>query len=133
MDERAIETLAAQLRGKRWQESDGRRVVEAWRNSGESAGVFARRLGVDEQRLYWWRRRLGHSAAQPAPPPSALEQALAAPVLLPVTIRRGHGAGGGDAALVAEVGAVRIEVHDIEAVPAQWLCGLLSGLREGRS
>jgi hypothetical protein len=133
MNKRAIEELAAELRGRRWNESDGKRVVDAWRKSGESAGAVARLLGVPGHRLYWWQRRLGNSAARPAPTQSELERALSAPVLLPVTIRDERQADRGEAALVAEVGAVRIEVYDIQTVPAQWFSLLLGGLREGVS
>jgi len=133
MNKRAIEELAAELLGRRWDENDGRRVVDAWKKSGESAGAFAQRLGVPGHRLYWWQRRLGDSGAQPSPTQSELERALSAPVLLPVTLRDERQAGRGEAALVAEVGAVRVEVYDTQAVPAQWLSLLLGGLREGAS
>ncbi|MDX2090323.1 MAG: hypothetical protein SFX73_20855, partial [Kofleriaceae bacterium] len=42
-----------------WTEDEGRAALEAWRASGESLAAFARREGVDVQRLYWWKRRLG--------------------------------------------------------------------------
>lgn len=131
MRERAIEELAAELRGRRWDESDGKRAVDAWKKSGESVSAFAQRLGVDGQRLYWWRRRLEDGAARPSPAQGEQEQALAAPILLPVTLRSGRQAGRTEAAVVAEVGAVRVEVHDVQAVPAQWLSVLLGSLREG--
>lgn len=133
MNKRAIEELAAELRGRRWNESDGKRVVDAWKRSGESAATFARRLGVSVQRLYWWQHRLGDSAARQAPTQSELERALSAPMLLPVIIRDERQTGRGEAALVAEVGAVRVEVYDVQAVPAQWFSLLLGGLREGAS
>jgi hypothetical protein len=133
MNKRAIEELAAELRGRRWDENDGRRVVDAWRKSGESAGAFAQRLGVPGHRLYWWQRRLGDSAARPSSTQSEMDRALSAPVLLPVTIRDERQAGRGEAALIAEVGAVRVEVYDIQTVPAQWLSLLLGSLHEGLS
>lgn len=44
-----------------WTEDEGRAALEAWRASGESLAAFARREGIDVQRLYWWKRRLGRT------------------------------------------------------------------------
>jgi hypothetical protein len=41
-----------------WSETEGRRAVEAWRRSGESAAAFARRHGIRSKRLVWWSKRL---------------------------------------------------------------------------
>lgn len=128
MSKRAIEELAEELRGKRWTRGDAQRVMRAWRESGEGPSTFARRMGVMVQRLYWWRSRIGGGDEKPAAAGVALEQALA-PLLLPVTVRGAMQSSGGEAALVAEVGSVRVEVRDVQAVPAPWLCALLGGLR----
>jgi transposase-like protein len=53
-----------------WSEDDGRRVVEAWRRSNESAVAFARRHGLQAKRLAYWSKRLATSqsaAIDPAP------------------------------------------------------------------
>jgi transposase-like protein len=50
---------------KYWSEEQGRAVVEAWRQSGEPATVFARRHGLHAKRLAYWNRRL--SRDEPAP------------------------------------------------------------------
>lgn len=53
-----------------WSEDDGRRVVEAWRRSGENATSFARRHGLQAKRLAYWSKRLATSkptAIDPAP------------------------------------------------------------------
>lgn len=47
-----------------WSESEGRRVVEAWRRSGDSATAFARRHGLRAKRLVYWSKRL--EAPEPA-------------------------------------------------------------------
>jgi len=133
MNKREIEELAAELRGRRWDESDGKRVVDAWKKSGESARAFGQRLGVSGQRLYWWQHRLDEGAAAASPGHVEPERTWAAPILLPVTLRNGQSASRSAAALVAEVGAVRIEVHDAPAVPVEWLSLLLGSLREGVS
>lgn len=65
-----------------WREHDARRIVEAWHESGESIGGFAKRLGLTRQRLSRWATRLDHAEpkrlrfhpvrmAAPAPPCSA--------------------------------------------------------------
>lgn len=56
MDERSSISKVAKRR--RWREADGRAVVQAWRSSRLSVSEFARRLGVDEQRVRWWKGRL---------------------------------------------------------------------------
>lgn len=44
-----------------WSEDEGRRVVEAWQRSGESAKAFARRHGLHPKRLVYWSKRLATS------------------------------------------------------------------------
>lgn len=133
MNRREIEELAAELRGRRWDESDGKRVLDAWKKSGETVSAFAQRLGVSGQRLSWWQRRLGDSPAGSSPAQGEQERTWAAPILLPVTIRDEQRASRTEAAVVVEVGAVRIEVRDVQVVPVQWLSVLLGSLREGVS
>jgi transposase-like protein len=51
----------------RWTEQDGRDALAALQRSGKTVGVFAAEHGLDPQRLYSWRRRLGgaeHTAFQ---------------------------------------------------------------------
>lgn len=47
---------------KRWSAADARGALAAARDSGLSLRAFARREGLDPQRLYWWHRRLGADA-----------------------------------------------------------------------
>src|SRR5688572_27207132 len=51
-----------------WSENEGRRVVEAWRRSGETVSAFARRHGLRGKRVMYWSQRFATSAAAPAPP-----------------------------------------------------------------
>jgi len=46
------------VRRRRWSEADARAMVQAWRRSGESQLAFARRHGLDPQRVGHWVRRL---------------------------------------------------------------------------
>jgi transposase-like protein len=44
---------------RRWTEQDARTALTALQRSGKSVSVFAAEHGIDPQRLYSWRRRLG--------------------------------------------------------------------------
>ena len=46
-------------RGPRWTEREARDALAALRHSGKPVSVFAAEQGLDPQRLYSWRRRLG--------------------------------------------------------------------------
>jgi transposase-like protein len=46
----------------RWSEADAREVLAALERSGRPVSVFAAEHGLDAQRVYLWRRRLGASA-----------------------------------------------------------------------
>jgi hypothetical protein len=59
-----MRTDLAELVGRSyWREDDARRIVAAWRKSGEPASVFAGRLGIDPRRVSRWASRLeaGHA------------------------------------------------------------------------
>src|SRR6202795_927655 len=43
----------------RWTEEDAREVLAALHRSGKPVGEFAAEHGLDPQRVYLWRRRLG--------------------------------------------------------------------------
>jgi hypothetical protein len=43
----------------RWTEQDARNALAALQRSGKAVSVFAAEQGLDPQRLYSWRRRLG--------------------------------------------------------------------------
>ena len=46
---------------RRWTDGEGRAVLAAHAASGLSVAAFAAREGLDPQRVYSWRRRLGRS------------------------------------------------------------------------
>lgn len=48
---------------QRWTAEGARKALAAQQKSGLSLHAFARREGLDPQRLYFWRRRLGGSRA----------------------------------------------------------------------
>ena len=45
----------------RWTEQDARNALAALDRSGKTVSVFAAEHGLDPQRLYSWRRRLGEA------------------------------------------------------------------------
>jgi len=54
----------AELAGRSyWHKGDARRIVEAWRESGEPVSRFAGRLGIDPRRVSRWASRLERLAA----------------------------------------------------------------------
>lgn len=55
-----------------WREDDARVIVEAWRRSGETLAGFARRHGVDPQRLARWDARLKQAKPVASTAPSPL-------------------------------------------------------------
>ena len=44
---------------QRWTATEARAALDAFAKSGLSGTAFAEQHGIDSQRLYWWRKRLG--------------------------------------------------------------------------
>lgn len=79
MAKRTNEQGLSELREARpWTRDEGRRVFDAWGESGETVAEFARRTGLDRRKIYGLRRRLGASPTK---------QARTAPTFLPVIVR----------------------------------------------
>jgi len=57
--------LEATVSKRYWAPEDGRRLVDAFRASGESAAAFCRALGLSRQRLRYWLAR--HPVSTPTP------------------------------------------------------------------
>jgi transposase-like protein len=51
------------LNRRRWTEEEAKQALTAWAQSGLSLGAFATREGLDAQRLWRWRRKLGTPTA----------------------------------------------------------------------
>jgi transposase-like protein len=68
--------LALHAGTPRWTPAQAEAVLSALDNSGLSLRTFAQREGVDEQRLYFWRRRLGRTG-RTGPAPTFVEVAPA--------------------------------------------------------
>ncbi len=123
MSKRANGIEWSELRGSRpWTAEEGRRVVEAWEESGESVAVFARKAGLVRQRVSSW---IGRARG---------ERPEVGQALVPVTVvgggvpARGWGAG---AVVTAE--GLCIEVGELDASSAEWVATIVRKLREARS
>jgi transposase-like protein len=106
---RNIQALAVEAE---WTEDDAHRVLEDWRQSGQTIAAFARQRGLSAPRLYWWRRRLPKEPPV-APPIMSLVPArvMARPVSAAVVVRLPSG--------------VTIEIAD--ASPA-WVAAIVAEL-----
>lgn len=99
----------------RWTESDARRVIAEWRSSGERLAEFARRRGVQRQRLTWWVKRLG---------------AVTAPTFVPVAVRgEADWPVVGAAITIDAVGDVRVELRALDAASAEWVALVARSIR----
>jgi transposase-like protein len=112
------------LRGQRWSAEDARRVLAAVEESGLPLAAFARKYGLVEQRLGWWRKRLAEwgepGGADEAQPLGLVRAVVSSSVVelggCEVVVRLPHG--------------VAIEMAD--ASP-QWVVALVRGLCEAAS
>ena len=76
---------------RRWTAQDARSALAALERSGKAVAVFAAEHGIDPQRLYAWRRRLGGAEpttfqeliVRPSPRISLTESAAAFELALP--------------------------------------------------
>ena len=57
---------AVQKRSARWSAQQARKVIDAQVASGLSVHRFARREGIDAERVYRWKRRLTAKTSAPA-------------------------------------------------------------------
>lgn len=126
-NQRLLRTAAKIREQGRWTEQLGREVVEVWRASGLSGIAAARSLGVDPQRLYWWRDRLGVSwardeAREVCEPPSQF---------VPVVVCGEPANHCAEARIVVELGAgLRVHVREANAATAGWVALLAASLHE---
>jgi len=51
--------MAKKTVAKRWGHAEARAVLKRAEQSGMNDREFAKREGLDPQRIWWWRRRLG--------------------------------------------------------------------------
>ena len=108
----------------RWTAATAKRVLDEWTASGESLGGFARRRGVQAQRLSWWRKRLGWA-------PTARGGASVGTIApwVPVTVAGDAQTGATSAAATIELGhAIRVELRSLDRASAAWVATLARAL-----
>ena len=102
-------------RAKRWSEGEARRVLAAWKKSGQSGGAFARAIGVTAQRLYWWRERLDEDGER-----------LPTSQFVPIVVKNPAARAEGTAAIVVTTAdGARLEVKEVSASTAAWIVAVL--------
>lgn len=75
---------------KRWTEEQARAVLDAQARSGMTLRAFARREGLDPQRLRRWERQIGDATRSSAPPKATfVEVAPRAAAVVEVVLRSG--------------------------------------------
>jgi hypothetical protein len=112
MDANALPTHA--LRAKRWNARIARKALDEFAASGMSLTAFARSRGVNFQRLFWWRKRLGQTRATKAVTfiPAAISHGSTITVHLP--------------------GGIAIEAEDAASLPVEWLAELARSMTGAR-
>lgn len=124
-----------ELCGRRpWTVEDARRVLDEQQASGQSVGEFAARVGLNAQRLYWWRDRVSAEALDRGDRTAGLAMAE----LIPVVARTSGAAAASAELSIVEVIAgegteVRVRVNDLSPAAATWVAAMLRSLREARS
>jgi transposase-like protein len=103
----------------RWTAAQAREVLAALASSGLGVAAFAARHGVQAQRIYLWRRKLGTTDKELAPRPMFVEVAPCAPA----------GAATRYEITTAHGEALRIE----GPIDTQSVRALVAILREGRA
>jgi hypothetical protein len=108
MDTNALPTH--ELRANRWNARIARKALDEFAASGMSMAAFARARGVNFQRLFWWRKRLGRSGSAKSVRfiPAAISRGPAVTVRLP--------------------GGVAVDADDAAALPVGWLAELARSL-----
>jgi hypothetical protein len=130
MDTRRQFTTARGIAGQRWTESQARQVLQEWERSGEPMAAYARRRGLQTQRLSWWRKRLGRGSAERAV--AAVAPAAFVPVALRVaTVSEPTAPAAAVAAWVDVGGALRVELRVLDDASVAWLAALVRALEGG--
>lgn len=117
------EEIAA-LREKAWTPEDARRVLEVCAATGQTQAAFAREHGLRQERLSYWRSRLGRCEASPGGASGALVR------FVPAVVKAASVSGACPAALVRLPRGVTVE---LEEVPPQWVAALFRELCEAGS
>ncbi|WIG93417.1 hypothetical protein [Myxococcus sp. SDU36] len=113
---------------RQWTPDEARRELAALQRSGLPLATYARQRGVSDQRLRWWRERLGEwEEAAPVNGPArwvpAVLRGMSAAPTLP--------AEGSAAVVVRLPGGCVLELLDAAAIPPAWVAELVGALAAG--
>jgi hypothetical protein len=98
----------------RWRAGEARKVVAAWRASGQSGDAFAAAHGLNPRRLWWWRKQLEDATPE---------------TLAPLTFIPADVTGTKATTMVRLPGDVTVEITDAMALPPVWLAELAVALK----
>ena len=114
---------------KQWTKAEARQTLAEWKKSGLSLETFAKQQGVGAQRLRWWRKRLGKSAAPSRKKKETSVRLVPATVSLPL-VDLGLGA---DVSIRFPVTGPVVEVMNAYAVSGEWVGSLLAAVLAART
>lgn len=113
---------------RHWKADDATRVLSDWAKSGLPMADFARRHGLSQQRMCWWRERLKEVPAAGEKPTTRL---------VPATVRRAPLISMEPlprvAAVVVATSGVRVEIADPHVTGPQWVAALVRAVHEART
>ncbi len=124
MNKRKMAAEIAALREKVWTPEDARWVLEACAATGQTQAAFAREHGLRQERLSFWRSRLGRCGASPGEASTALVHFVPA-MVKPVGVTRTC-----QAAVIRLPRGVTVEMSEVSA---HWVSSLVRDLCEAES
>lgn len=99
-------------------------MLSAWRTSGLSMAAFAKARGLKEQRLSWWKKRLGEWGRMS----SALAERT--PRFVPAVVRTTRAAIELRARVTMRFAdGTMVEIDEPERIGIKWLAELIAALR----
>ena len=113
---------------RHWKREEAARVLSDWAESGLPMAAFARRHGLSQQRICWWRERLKTASSAGTKTTTRL---------VPATVRRAPLISMEPlprvAAVVVATSSVRVEIADPHATDPQWVAALVRAVHEART
>lgn len=107
------------MTNERWTEEQGREVVSAWRRSGRSMSAFCEQLGINVQRLSYWRERIGEVAS------GAAGTSIEKPRLVPGVVVGYDSCAG---VVVQLPRGVFVEARSTQHIDPRWIAELVQEL-----
>ncbi len=93
---------------KRWTDADAEKVLSDAEHSGLDDRQFAKQCGLDPQRLWWWRKRLGRVRSKPEQAPAFIEVHTTPPQPVPAQMLEVWLANGRSVMVPASIDTARL-------------------------